>query len=133
MSEILDKAKFLNDALNLDEGDLEDDENENAGSSPEKKIQTNMGEIDNAPQFFLQNKVLNLPVVHDSDSLSYRAEAIRAFLEKEIGLDKLIELKQACANSDSTSVNVSKILNGAEPGVVVLAQQLLILDEACDQ
>ena len=76
---------------------------------------------------------MNLPVVHDSDSLSYRAEAIRAFLEKEIGLDKLIELKQAVGQSDSTSVNVGKILDGVEPGVVVLAQQLLILDEACDQ
>ena len=138
LSAILDKAKFLNDALNLDENNLEDDENDSGGTSSvsksgEEGTTKKLPDINNAPQFFLQNKVLNLPVVHDDDSLSYRAEAIRAFLEKEIGLDKLIELKQAVAESDSTSVDVNMILKDVEPGVIVLAQQLLILDEACEQ
>jgi NIMA (never in mitosis gene a)-related kinase len=78
--------------------------------------------------FYLQEKVIDFPVVRESDSLSYRAERIRAFLEKEVGLDKLIELRQA--NLGQTTVE--QILRDSEPGVVILAQQLLVLEQTID-
>ena len=116
----------MNDALNLDE-------NEENHQAEESNIQESQNEVDGTSQFYLRDRVINLPAVHDDDSLSYRAEAIRAFLEKELGLDKLIELKQAVADQDPHSVNLRGILNDVEPGVIVLAQQLLILDECVDQ
>jgi hypothetical protein len=80
-------------------------------------------------QFFLQNKVLSFPVVKDTDSMTYRAEAIRAFLEREMGLDRLLALRQAVA---SDGERVDDVLKDCEPGIVVLAQQLLVLEETLD-
>jgi hypothetical protein len=113
---ILEQAKVLNDALdNLDDADPVDAPEPEPSSVP----------------FFLQNKVLNFPVVRDSDSLSYRAEAIRAFLEREIGLDRLLALKQAVSLEDD-ALGLDERLKDCEPGVVVLAQQLLVLEETID-
>jgi hypothetical protein len=61
--------------------------------------------------------------------MSYRAEAIRAFLEREIGLDRLLALREAVASDGEC---VPGILKDCEPGVVVLAQQLLVLEETLD-
>lgn len=75
---------------------------------------------------YYKNKELNFPVVNDNDSLSYRAEAIRAFLERELGIDKLIQLQQQILNQDR---NPFDIVDDVEPGLIILTQQLLILDE----
>jgi hypothetical protein len=88
-----------------------------------------MGPADSSTrQFYLQNKAVKFPVVRDSDLLSYRAETIRAFLEREVGLDKLIELRQA----DLGQTTVEQILKDYDPGVIMLAQQLLVLEETID-
>jgi hypothetical protein len=116
LDEILDQAMAVNEALdNLDGCDPVGTADTGEASSP----------------FFLQNKVVNFPVVRDGDSLSYRAEAVRAFLEREIGLDKLLALKQA-VSSDGESPGLADILRDCEPGVIVLAQQLLVLEESID-
>jgi hypothetical protein len=111
---LLEKAKALNDALDT----LENPEPVDA---PDK-------EMSNA--FFLHNRVLNFPAIHDSDSLAYRAEAIRAFLEREMGLDKMLSLKRAVGDQNPESEVLDSFLKDYEAGIVVLARQLLVL-EAC--
>jgi hypothetical protein len=111
MDMILDQAKALNEALdNLD--------NQNPVDEPESE--------EASTPFFLPNKVLNFPKVKDSDSLAYRAEAIRAFLEREMGLEKMLALRQAVNSPDGV---LDSVLADCEAGVVVLAQQLLVLEE----
>jgi hypothetical protein len=108
---LMAKASMINSVLDT----LEDD-------SP-----VDAPESDRPVPFFLTNKVLNFPVVKDQDSMAYRAEAIRAFLEREIGLDRLLALKQAVLADEPGGVE--DVLKDCEPGIVVLAQQLLVLDE----
>jgi hypothetical protein len=112
LDRILERAKALNEALDISDAKEGPDEPETEPT---------------CGQFFLPDKVLNFPVVRDSDSLAYRAEAIRAFLEREMGLDKLLALKQAAAGDADGRAEV--ILRDCEPGVVVLAQQLFVLEE----
>jgi hypothetical protein len=82
---LVERANVLNSVLDS----LDDDE---PVDSPE-------ADATSVP-FFLPNKVLNFPVVRDQDSAAYRAEAIRAFLEREIGLDKVLALKQAVLDGE---------------------------------
>jgi hypothetical protein len=79
--------------------------------------------------FFVGDSEVDLPVVRDTDSLMYRAEAIRAFREKQFGLGGLIELYAAIAGEGCTRAEVDRMVAHVEPGLVVLLQQLLILDE----
>jgi hypothetical protein len=71
------------------------------------------------------------PVVKDEDSLAYRAEAIRAFLEKEIGLERLLALQQDLLDQGTNPFTMSS--QALQPRIVSLAQQLLILDERIAQ
>jgi len=86
-------------------------------------------ETETQPQgaLLFKDRELRFPVVSDGDSASYRAEAIRAFLERELGLTRLITLQQELLDQDKTPFDLSTC--GVEPGLIVLAQQLLILDE----
>jgi hypothetical protein len=105
LAEILERAMAVDEPLDtLDGCEPVDAPDTGEGSAP----------------FFLQNKVLSFPVVRDGDSLSYRAEAVRAFLEREIGLGRLLSLKQA-VGSDTESPGLAEILRDCEPGVIVLA------------
>lgn len=78
-------------------------------------------------RFYLNNKELSFPVVSDGDSLSYRAEAIRAFLERELGIDKLLQIRQRLVDPERGNFDVD--FDDVEPGLIILAQQLVILDE----
>jgi hypothetical protein len=116
LSGLLERANILNSVLdNLDDNEPVDPPDTEETSVP----------------FFLPNKVLNFPVVRDQDSLAYRAEAIRAFLEREMGLDKVLALKQAVLAGDDDN-GVHEVLKDCEPGIVVLAQQLLVLENCVD-
>ena len=75
----------------------------------------------------MDSRELSFPVVSDGDSLSYRAEAIRAFLERELGIEKLLEIRQRLVEPEGGTFDVP--FDDVEPGLVILAQQLLILDE----
>jgi hypothetical protein len=111
IDDILDQAKALNEALdNL--------ENREPVVEPENE--------DPLTPFFLQNRVVNFPKVRDSDSFAYRAEAIRAFLEREMGLEKMLALRGALISPEEGR---NEVLAESEAGVVVLAQQLLVLEE----
>jgi hypothetical protein len=110
---ILEQAKALNEALDISDAKEVCDE-------PESDPQCGL--------FFLKDRVLKFPVVRDSDSLAYRAEAIRAFLEREMGLDKVLALKQIVTEGDA-GTEVQEVLRDCEPGLVILAQQMLVLEE----
>jgi hypothetical protein len=86
---------------------------------------------DDAPVFVPENKV-NFPVVSSEESLSYRIESIRAFLEKEIGVDKLIALHEELKSKGEDDKLAGSVINGIDPGIVLIAQQLLILDGDLD-
>jgi NIMA (never in mitosis gene a)-related kinase len=112
MTVLLDQAKALNDAL-------ETLDNREPVDEPENE--------DQSTPFFLPNRVLNFPKVRDTDSLAYRAEAIRAFLEREIGLPKMLALRHAATSPTGDS---NQVLGDCEAGVAILAQQLLVLEES---
>jgi hypothetical protein len=75
-------------------------------------------------QIFVNNQEVHFPVVSDSDSLAYRAEAIRAFLERELGEDKLIELREDVENGGEAGAGKE-----VQPGIVILMHHLLVLDQ----
>ncbi|OHT16199.1 hypothetical protein TRFO_13354 [Tritrichomonas foetus] len=79
----------------------------------------------------LINKEVKFPIVSDSDSLMYRAEAMRAFLERELGLDEFISLRHEISNQNSGLDVISKFPN-VIPGIIVILQQLLVLEHLID-
>ena len=81
------------------------------------------------PSFFLRDRTINFPTVKDTDSPTYRAEAIRAFLEKELGLDRLMEFMHDLELQNSGLSALSRICQELDPGIVILMQQLIILDQ----
>ena len=118
-SVIEDKAKFIEEALCIDGKEANNDEDFDGHENDENK---------DSSSFHLAGMSVDLPVAHDSDSCAYRAEALRAFLEKQIGFDRVIELKEMMNNADS-DVDMNKYLNDIQPGLVLLVQHLLILDD----
>ena len=86
-------------------------------------------EISEPSKFYFQDRELSFPVVKDSDSLTYRAEAIRAFLEKELGIERLLELTKELELQNAGLDILSQLCQQVHPGVVILLQQLIILDQ----
>lgn len=75
----------------------------------------------------LINKEVRFPIVSDNDSLMYRAEAMRAFLERELGIEEFITLRHELESENNGNEVISKYPN-VLPGLVVILQQLLILE-----
>lgn len=87
-------------------------------------------EIDEPSQTYcIGEKEFDLPEAKDSDSLTYRAETIRALLERELGLDKMIDIYNIISDDDAPAQTVERAIAGVDAGYVVLLQQLLVLDE----
>lgn len=109
------------------------DRHDRRSSFSDAKLMNDVAENDrlneggNHGRFYLNDKELNFPVVSNGDTLSYRAEAIRAFLERELGIDKLLEIRQRLVNPEGGSFDYQ--FDDVDPGLVILAQQLVILDE----
>lgn len=82
-----------------------------------------------ATPFIVDDQELNFPEVKDSDSLTYRSEAMRAYLEKKLGLEKMISLCNLMTSDTAKPEEVEKELANIDSAVVVLLQQLIILDE----
>jgi hypothetical protein len=59
----------------------------------------------------------------------YRAEALRVFLEGEFGMRKFTAIYRFITDGEAGLRAVNELIKGVEPGLVVLVQQLLILDE----
>jgi hypothetical protein len=81
------------------------------------------------PVFMLNNVEVSFPVVADSDSLTYRAEAIRAFLEKELGLQKLLDLRDEVDDQHHGRPPQTQLSKEMPSGFVVLMWHLITLDE----
>lgn len=79
----------------------------------------------------LINQEVKFPVVKDSDSLMYRAEAMRAFLERELGLEEFITLRHEIESENNGNEVISKYPN-VLPGFIVILQQLLVLEHLID-
>jgi hypothetical protein len=70
----------------------------------------------------IKEKVLRLPVAGDRSSAIGRAEAIRAHLEAEIGVEKVIAVTEAIEEGRPPATDV-------DPALVGLAQHLVMLEE----
>jgi hypothetical protein len=70
----------------------------------------------------ISEKVLRLPAAGDRSSAIGRAEAIRAHLEAEIGVDKMIAVTEAIEGGRAPVPDV-------DPALVGLAQHLVMLEE----
>ena len=89
--------------------------------------------------FYFGGKELKLPSVTDRDSLSYRVEAIRQFIEKGLGLDKFLEIYRfVTVESDEISEaeankKIHEILStDDELSYYKLIQQLIVCEEALE-
>lgn len=90
--------------------------------------------------FFFGEKELKLPSVTNRDSLSYRIEAIRQFIEEGLGLDKFIEIYNFVTD-DSDDVNdvdanrrIHEILSTPdELSYYKLIQQLVVCEETLNE
>lgn len=117
-------ADSIRDALLLNEEDCND--TSFAGISDNRNYSVETLNHDTG-RFYLNGKELQFPVVNDNDSLSYRVEAIRAFLERELGLEKLLQIREMFISSEKDPDD--PIFDDIEPGLVILTQQLVILDD----
>ena len=71
----------------LDNPPTSSDEDQEEEESQEKKEESNPPGV-----FIFSGKELKLPMVTDNDSLHYRIEALRQFIEQNLGLDKFIQV-----------------------------------------
>lgn len=76
-----------------------------------------------------KDTVTEIPSFQGNESLFYRAEAIRAFLEREIGIDGLIDLKELILEENEGPYINNPIPAKYDPQIIVLTRQLLILDD----
>jgi hypothetical protein len=81
------------------------------------------------PVFVINNVEVTFPVVSDSDSITYRAEAIRAYLEKELGLQKLLDLRDEVDDQHHGRAAKTELSKTVASGYVVLMWHLVTLDD----
>jgi hypothetical protein len=63
------------------------------------------------------------PPASEGDSRAYQAEAICALLERELGVERLLTLRQAASGGRADA-----ILRACDPALAVLARQFLVLE-----
>lgn len=126
MKSEIDKASAIMDAFELP---TEEEEESQSHKNTSKRNDFDNGET---IPLVINDVTMDFPIVKDSDSLAYRAEAIRAFLEKEIGMDELIKLYQIISNaSERDDQYVDQVIADSKlsPPLFLLIQQLVVLDE----
>jgi hypothetical protein len=79
--------------------------------------------------FVINNTEVTFPEVSDSYSIAYRAEAIRAFLERELGLQKLLELRDEVEDQQNGHFSKTELSRTLPSGFVVLMWHLITLDQ----
>lgn len=129
----------------LDHPPTSDEENEEedpaSDGNGDKKDENNEEDDQKAKQqqgvFIFNNKELKLPMVTDNDSLHYRVEALRLFIEQNLGLDKFIEVYRfITVDSDNMTDEeggdkVKQILSTPEElSYYPLIQQLVFCEES---
>lgn len=113
----------------------DEDEEEEEEEIVEKKEQPKQS----GGRFFFDGKELVLPMVTDRDSMNYRIEALRQFIEEGLGLDKFIETYQFITEQsdemDEANVDkeLKKILETHEQQqYLTLIQQMIVCEESDD-
>ncbi|KAH0793665.1 serine/threonine-protein kinase Nek1-like [Histomonas meleagridis] len=88
------------------------------------------------PKFIFNGEELKLPTVTDRDSMAYRVEAIREFIERGLGLDVFIEVYNVLtADADNlpeeeVDARLHELLNSPEQlKFYPLIQQLIVCEE----
>jgi hypothetical protein len=117
MAEVFEQANAIRAVLDFTDG----------------QEQTESSRDEEMGMFFVGQKEVSFPAVKNNDSLMYRAEALRAFLEEELGMRKFTAIYRFITDGDDGVKAVERITRGVEPGLVVLVQQLLILDETISE
>ena len=114
-----DLAMTINAALDINHENAKNDNCENIENDQEQTI-------------YVNDQVIQLPLAHDQVSSKKRADAIKSFLEKNIGTETLIALNQEILNKESDDNINTPISNNLPQGIVYLAQQMLMLNEGND-
>ena len=117
MFDLEDRVKVIEETLNMRDDEYIDDEVFESGTNEGPGDSFNLGDI-----------ALNIPIGKNSDPIAYRAEAIRAFLEKELGYNKVLDIKKKMSNADD-EVNIREFFGDTDPNLLLLAHHLLILDD----
>jgi hypothetical protein len=91
------------------------------------------GDEESEASLFVNERKVSFPVVSNEESLMYRIESIRAFLEKEIGVEKLLALHDALVSKGEDDKVTGSVIDQVDPGIVLIAQQMLILDGDMDE
>lgn len=118
-------AFSLKEALNLPEengNDFYDNDNDDDFGDYENQNQ-NKNQI-----FYINDNQLSLPVASDQQSKTNRINTMRDYLEKQIGQQKLSDLKNEIVNKAQNDSTPTPIINDLPPGLVCLAEQLLVLE-----
>jgi hypothetical protein len=83
--------------------------------------------------FMFRGRELSLPSVGDGDSMEYRIEALRQFIERALGLEKFIEAYQiimAEGDDGDLDTELKRVLETADQRAYVpLIQQLVVCEE----
>jgi hypothetical protein len=109
-------VESLRDALRIDASRSKDTD---AFDDPSRK---------NTGSFRLSDRKLALPPGIDTESVRHRAQAIHTDLEIRIGADNLTLLKRELEVNENGGGPGPSIIDRLHPGLVCLAQQLLVLD-----
>src|SRR5690606_3703606 len=86
-------------------------------------------------KFRLDGSTLKLPNVSERDSLCYRIESLRMYMEKELGCDKfsaaykIIESQNEHTDDDLVTQKLISILGKEKMGYVSLMYQLLFCED----
>jgi len=80
-----------------------------------------------------EGRELRLPGVSDRDSMCYRIEALRVYLEKQLGEDRFIEaykyLVDNCQNDDDDNSELYRILDPPRTKFIPLIFQMIVCED----
>lgn len=79
-----------------------------------------------------ENKQYELPKFSGDESIFYRSEAIRAFLEEQIGIDNLVRITDYYTNLKDDASDCKEPPFNFDPQIMNYAQQLVALEERMD-
>ncbi|OHT05351.1 hypothetical protein TRFO_05928 [Tritrichomonas foetus] len=125
MAKLHDLAMSLKEALELPEkhnfeDDFEDFDDDQQLQKGRQKQQQQV--------FYIDDKEVVFPIASDKESMQFRIESMRNYLEKQIGLQKLIALNNELINKSKDDATPTPIISDLSPGLVCLAEQLLVID-----
>jgi hypothetical protein len=83
--------------------------------------------------FYMNGDKIRLPAGSDRESLIHRAEAIRALLERKMGLEKLAQLSRELESQRDDERVPQSTVDECDPGALCLARHLMVLNETLER